>query len=334
MEKVEELAALLRRLNAGEDPVSVRKEAQEFLASIDPKELSLAEQQLMEAGIAPEDLRHLCVAHVQMLEGELEQTKASLGPGHVIHTMMSEHDLILGFLAELDGVNQSIQRMNAYNGDEDEYKRLTHIAEHLIGAEPHYQREEQVLFPQLESRGVSGPPRIMRLEHEDLRNSKHELEELTEAADKMDFGVFKSRLDTVAKSLVFTLRDHIFKENNILYPTALDVIQEQETWREMRAACDKIGYCCFTPESDEVQTLDLRPLPPFQRHERIFQVWDGLGVGQAMRIINDHDPKPLHYQFEAEYTGQYGWEYEQQGPVDWIVRITRTRAGAAQPAQA
>ena len=43
-------------------------------------------------------------------------------------------------------------------------------------------------------------------------------------------------------------RDHIFKENNILYPTSLEVIQDADTWQKLKDACDKIGYCCFTPE--------------------------------------------------------------------------------------
>jgi uncharacterized protein (DUF2249 family) len=42
-----------------------------------------------------------------------------------------------------------------------------------------------------------------------------------------------------------------------------------------------------------------------------------------MEIINDHDPRPLRYQFEAEQSGTFEWEYEQEGPVDWIVNIKR-----------
>ncbi len=72
--------------------------------------------------------------------------------------------------------------------------------------------------------------------------------------------------------------------------------------------------------------LDLRPMPPFERHEKIFQLWDALSPGETLRIINDHDPKPLHYQFEAEYKNQYQWEYEQEGPKDWIFKIKKTNA--------
>ena len=46
--------------------------------------------------------------------------------------------------------------------------------------------------------------------------------------------------------------------------------------------------------------------------------------GETLKITNDHDPKPLRYQFEAEYKGQFEWEYEQSGPKDWIVNIKRT----------
>ena len=72
-----------------------------------------------------------------------------------------------------------------------------------------------------------------------------------------------------------------------------------------------------------IMELDLRPIPPFERHEKIFQMWDALSSGETLRITNDHDPKPLRYQFEAEYKNQYEWEYEQEGPKDWIVKIIK-----------
>ena len=76
-------------------------------------------------------------------------------------------------------------------------------------------------------------------------------------------------------------------------------------------------------EERYVVELDLRQIMPFERHELIFQKWDALKPGETLKIINDHDPKPLHYQFEAEYKGQYEWAYDQQGPKDWIARIKK-----------
>jgi uncharacterized protein (DUF2249 family) len=76
--------------------------------------------------------------------------------------------------------------------------------------------------------------------------------------------------------------------------------------------------------SEKVQTLDLRPMAPFERHEKIFKTWGTLQTGETLRIINDHNPNPLYYRFEAEHKGKFQWEYEQERPRDWVVKIKRT----------
>ncbi len=250
MNQVDTLTELLQRLSAGEDPANLRQEARRFLASIDPQDLSLAEQKLMEAGLAPEDLQHLCSTHLEMLREEALRGTADLENGHVISTMMREHEKILGFLNELQGINEAVQNAEGYDDAHEELDGLRSVAEHLVGAEPHHQREEEVLFPRLEERGVFGPPQIMRMEHVELRRRKEELMELAESGETMNFETFKRRLDAAVRFLVPMLRDHIFKEDNILYPTALQVITDGEEWRDIAVECDRIGHCCFTPEAE------------------------------------------------------------------------------------
>ena len=74
---------------------------------------------------------------------------------------------------------------------------------------------------------------------------------------------------------------------------------------------------------ETIKDLDLRKMPPFERHAKIFERWNNLAKGQILRIINNHDPKPLYYQFAVEQKGRFEWEYEQNGPKDWIVMIKR-----------
>ena len=248
MDKIGKLTGILQRLNAGEDIAKVRQEAQQFLASIDATDLSFAEQKLMEAGLKPEDLRHLCSIHMEMLKDKAEELKKNLSPGHPVHTLICEHEEILGFLDELEKVNQNIQRMNSYKKGSKDFQKLAHIAKHLVEADAHHQREEDVIFPALEERGVFGPPQIMRQEHEDLRRYKKIISKLAIKPGQMNFKNFKKKLDSTSKLLVLTLRDHIFKENNILYPTAVQVIKDKGVWEKLREKCDKIGYCCFTPK--------------------------------------------------------------------------------------
>ncbi|MDA8346251.1 MAG: DUF2249 domain-containing protein [Thermaerobacter sp.] len=72
--------------------------------------------------------------------------------------------------------------------------------------------------------------------------------------------------------------------------------------------------------------LDVRSLVPMQRHTAIFATFDGLKPGEAFELVNDHDPKPLYYQFEAEHAGTFTWDYLEQGPQVWRVRIGRQAA--------
>src|SRR5574341_154498 len=73
-----------------------------------------------------------------------------------------------------------------------------------------------------------------------------------------------------------------------------------------------------------------------QKHPTIFRAFEGLMAGEAMLLVNDHDPKPLYYQFAAERTGQFEWRYLESGPDVWKVQIRRIApaAVAQQPAEA
>jgi uncharacterized protein (DUF2249 family) len=69
--------------------------------------------------------------------------------------------------------------------------------------------------------------------------------------------------------------------------------------------------------------IDVRPIMPRERHSLIFDTFHKLEPGQGFVLVNDHDPKPLYYQFEAEHRGIFGWDYLEKGPDVWRVVISR-----------
>jgi Uncharacterized conserved protein len=69
--------------------------------------------------------------------------------------------------------------------------------------------------------------------------------------------------------------------------------------------------------------VDARIYPPREKHVIIFDTFNNLENGEEMELLNDHDPRPLHYQFLAEYTEQFEWEYLEQGPEVWRVAIKK-----------
>ncbi|HMA07128.1 MAG TPA: DUF2249 domain-containing protein [Ramlibacter sp.] len=75
--------------------------------------------------------------------------------------------------------------------------------------------------------------------------------------------------------------------------------------------------------------IDVRQLACEQRFALIFSTFGDLPAGQAIELVNDHDPKPLRNVFDARHPGNYAWDYLEQGPEVWRVAITKTRAAKA-----
>jgi uncharacterized protein (DUF2249 family) len=78
-------------------------------------------------------------------------------------------------------------------------------------------------------------------------------------------------------------------------------------------------------------SLDVREIAPRERHPLILGTFDLLAPGESFILVNDHDPKPLYYQFKAEHPGQVEWTYLEQGPEVWRVRFGRMPDLAATP---
>jgi uncharacterized protein (DUF2249 family)/hemerythrin-like domain-containing protein len=324
----EQLRALLQELK--EDAVSdrTREKARSLLQAVDAKTLGVLEQELIREGVPHETIRKsLCDIHLEMMKDSLVAKRQEVSPPHPVHTLMEEHKVIVNSLKELTLLLERLKGVHSFAELGPDGEKLKEIAHHLVEAESHHQREEDALFPALEKHDITEPPQIMKMDHGEFRKRKRALYQIAQNSRDTDFPTFKSRVIELGEYIARELESHIFKEDNILYQIALQVLTPED-WERVKKECDKIGYCCFTPqdqkkEGGKMVALDLRSIMPFERHELIFKNWDDLKPGEALQITNDHDPKPLRYQFEAEYKNQFEWEYVRKGPKDWVVKIKR-----------
>ena len=78
-----------------------------------------------------------------------------------------------------------------------------------------------------------------------------------------------------------------------------------------------------THKPDVGERLDVRVIPPRLKHPTIFERFHALPAGGSFTLVNDHDPRPLQLQFQADYADQYEWEYLERGPEVFRVRIGR-----------
>ena len=111
MEKSMQLAQILRRIQQGEDPMKVRYEARELLATVRLRDVTAAEKYLLESGISFDQLRSLVYAFASILGDQFALLRANLPGSHIIRIILAEHEMFECFLADLKDVNEKIQRM-------------------------------------------------------------------------------------------------------------------------------------------------------------------------------------------------------------------------------
>ncbi|WP_262177377.1 DUF2249 domain-containing protein [Haloarcula laminariae] len=73
------------------------------------------------------------------------------------------------------------------------------------------------------------------------------------------------------------------------------------------------------------ETLDLRDVPPSERHPKIHSAFEDLASGERLEIVNDHDPQPLFYEFQAEVEAFDAENYrcERQGVNEFVATLPK-----------
>ena len=247
-DKKEQFKKLLTKLRAGNVSDETKAEAKKLLQAVDAKTLGLLEQELIREGVSHDEIRKsLCDVHLEVLRDTLVKQRIAVHSPHPVHTFMEEHKLIL---AALNNLGDFVKRLANYHSfaemgsDIETLRKSSHL---FVEAEMHHDREEQCLFPMLAKHDITEPPEIMKADHVEFRARKKELYRLAYNHEDYDFDTFKKKVTQLGEYLTRELEGHIFKEDNILYQIALQVLTKEE-WDDVKKQADKIGYCCFKPE--------------------------------------------------------------------------------------
>ena len=250
-DRKEALKKLIRSLHEGTDPEKTKVKFKEILGEVTSTEIASIEEELVAEGMPREEIHRLCEVHLALFKESIEKEKVLSPEGHPIGILIEEHKILLKFAEDLNTAAKTMKEAKGFAASKDEMDHLTNILEHLKESESHYLREENVLFPHLEKHGVTQPPAIMWMEHDRIRQIEKELFAAVETRKEAGFQNLEIKLEETALALGEMLSSHFYKENNILFPTALKVIETTE-WTEIRKQFDEIGYCCFTPQPIEL----------------------------------------------------------------------------------
>jgi PAS domain S-box-containing protein len=238
---------IIEKIQAGDDLEIIKSYFSEKLGVVTPAELSFYENELIKEKVPKEDIQRMRDIQLELYKKSVENQKHIVPAGHPIHTLMSEHVIVMEYANELDNLIGSI----AEGVREPKPEFLVRIRE-LIGflaeSESHYQREENSLFAILEKHGLTGPPQAMWSMHQEIHKLEKEIFDLNSESDA-ELSNNIGKMKDAASALAEHIADHFHKENNIIFPASMRMFSEKD-WEIVVQDFDDIGYCSYTPRPE------------------------------------------------------------------------------------
>jgi uncharacterized protein (DUF2249 family) len=226
----------------------------------------------------------------------------------------------------LDHLSAQVEILADRAYDADPNALATFLKNELL---PHAAGEERALYPVVDRliKAHGTATATMSVDHQFLGDYVRLIDELARAigtADPAARPALLGRLARYALQVEAIFRLHLQKEEDVYLP----LFEQYVTPDVQQQVLDAMHETAPESAAETIRSLDVRQIPPPRRHELIFETFENLAPGAAFVLVNDHDPKPLFYQFKAEREGQFSWDYAEQGPTTWRVCIGKVKGPA------
>ena len=222
--KIKTVLQLKNDYNAGKISLTDAKRIlKEKVGSLKPYEIALAEQELKEFDeneCQKEDIQKM----LELFEDIMDTSRPDLPDDHPIMCYYRENDALKKILLEIEDLVQYPLIKNQWLGI---YDRLDQFRIHLS-------RKQNQLYSILEKKGFDRPTTTMWTLDNFIRDEIRDARKLLE--DDAD-----DQFIAVQSSIVADVRDLLQKEEAILYPTSLAMINEKE-FEEMKSGDKEIGF--------------------------------------------------------------------------------------------
>jgi len=237
------LKELIMELHNGKSVEEVKPRFEKLIKGISPSEISEMENALIMEGMPLEHVQKLCDVHAAVFKGSIEEIHSTKDPseipGHPLHTFKLENREIEKL------INEKIKpHLTEFKNSDagDIVENLLEDFNLLSEVRKHYGRKENLLFPYLEKYGIMAPPKVMWGVDDEIRAAIKEV--ISQLSD------YKGDRETVSDKIedaVNRVLEMIFKEENILFPMAIESLSEDE-WLNIARESDEIGYCLTGPQ--------------------------------------------------------------------------------------
>ena len=236
------LKEIISDLHRGKSVDEVKARFEETFEGVSATEIAELEQALIREGLPVEEVQRLCDVHATVFKGSINELhrpeKVEEIPGHPVYTFKLENKELENFLREkLEPHLESFQREDK----PETVHALKEDLELLRGIDRHYARKENLLFPLLEKYGITAPPKVMWAVDDEIRAAIKEGTNLL-----TNYTGAKEQVAKKIKELIGKVREMIFKEENILFPMAINTLAEDE-WGAIAEESEEIGFFLARP---------------------------------------------------------------------------------------
>ena len=241
----EKLKEILLQIHHGGSTEAVQNELLLSLSQIPYGEVVEVEQELISEGLPEEEILDLCDAHSAVLEGRVDLSALKpVAEGHPVDVFRKENEEIRNLTKSILALISQIRREPS-ESITDKLIKLRGLFNTLYDVDKHYQRKEYLLFPYLEKKGITGPPKVMWGKHDEIRELiKGSIEVLQ--TTEMTKEEFRAVAELVLELAAEGAKEMITKEEEILFPMSLDELTEAD-WYEISNQSLEIGFCLYDP---------------------------------------------------------------------------------------
>jgi DUF438 domain-containing protein len=246
--RIEIMKSLIRQQDEGVTEERVKHQLETMLDEADYSDVFMMEVQLVKEGISAERIQELCDTHTRVLKKHLDlQETPQTVPGHPVHTFIQENKELMKTTAAVRVLVEKICTLPAKEDVSDLMLGVQTNLNNLMDVEKHYRRKENLLFPYFEKNNLPGPPMVMWGKHDEVRKQLSEITASLQQTDRISAGEAEAFLTLAVLPALEAVDDMVYKEEKIMFPTALDLLTEQD-WYEIYLQSDEYGYCLYAPQ--------------------------------------------------------------------------------------
>jgi uncharacterized protein len=248
--RVAQLKEIIQGLHSGAPEDEVRTKLRELVKQTDASEIAAMEQQLIDDGMAAEEITAMCDMHSQVLRDIIvERPHDPITPGHPVDTFRKENEAIReGVAGFREAMSEVLQGEDVQAVDPVAAGNVQRIYNDMMDLDKHYARKENLLFPFLEKHNITGPSKVMWAKDDEIRGKLKSLGALVVRHDAT-VADWREAQGTTVEPALESVEEMVHKEENILLPMALDSLTEVE-WGEIWSASPEVGYCLVEPGTE------------------------------------------------------------------------------------